>query len=583
MIWATVSGSEELHDLGFATVDPERSMLQKLSDAFHFFNKSKGTTEFQLAYGNLPWWASEDATMQPFRPLAAFTHWIDFNVFERNGTLIHLHSLLYFVLFAFAGILFYSRLTQDKWVPIVAVLLLTFDGSSAIANFSWLAARNSYMAVAFGLLSIYCHIGWREQKGPLHGLFSLLFLGLAILSAEAGIATFGYLLSYALVADRSGWKKGLLYLLPAVLLILAWRGGYSASGFGASGIGLYLDPARDLGKFITQLFGIYPIIFLSQITGYDAFVSSVPVDWRIPVQVFAWIVFILLVALFKNVFRANRFALAMYLGALFAAIPHASLINVGSRSGTFVAIGFFFVFATWLLALFRDGATKKSRLLGSMILGYHILIPAIILSVVSFRLLDINYVSDQLYENSVSQMEENGASSLVIINPPIPAGVFYIPYRWAFNGFTVPDQIHALAPGLTTMSLKRETQNRFLLESSHGFVLNQNVEFSDRQGGQTPSSYHVHRMVQGLMTSPERQYRVGETIDRSGMLVTIASVNKGTPDKIVVEFYDENPDKKIWQYYDYEERVYKPFGQLAIGEQRLIKGPFQEPADRNPS
>ena len=101
--------------------------------------------------------------MQPYRPLAAATHWFDHNVLNSDLYLMQWHSIFYFVLFAVCGCIFYKHLCKDPLVYGIAVFMLVFD-LSVSSNLNWLAARNSYLAVAFGLMALLGFMRWRESN-----------------------------------------------------------------------------------------------------------------------------------------------------------------------------------------------------------------------------------------------------------------------------------------------------------------------------------------------------------------------------------------------------------------------------------
>src|SRR5690606_16576369 len=71
MIRANVAGDAVLSGRGFLMADASLSFWDQISNAFHFYNPATGTTDLYQDYGNLPWWSSEDAKMNPWRPLTA--------------------------------------------------------------------------------------------------------------------------------------------------------------------------------------------------------------------------------------------------------------------------------------------------------------------------------------------------------------------------------------------------------------------------------------------------------------------------------------------------------------------------------
>jgi len=274
---ALLAGSDALYSIGFDNANPSIAFGDQLKNGFHFFNSEKGTVAAHREYGNLPWWSVEEGIMHPFRPLAAFTHWIDYNLLDGDLYWIQWHSLVYFLFFSLCGYLFYKSLSRDPLVYGLAVSMLVFD-LSVSANLNWIAARNSYLAVAFGILALLWFIRWRETGEKRWLVSSLLVTAVGLSTAEAMVAIVGYFGAYALFLDKKGWFKGCLAVLPFFCVVVVWRLLYSANDFGAQGIGLYFDPGRDLLGFVGQLIAVVPVIGASEILGIDGLITPVSLE-----------------------------------------------------------------------------------------------------------------------------------------------------------------------------------------------------------------------------------------------------------------------------------------------------------------
>ena len=202
--WSALAGVDELYEKGFTNADPNRTVTERVADAYLFMNEGTGDNDYQRDYGNLPWWSASDGVMHPYRPIAALTHWIDYAYLQADRIQLQMHSLVYFLIFAFALYRFYGRFTASPGVLFLASCLVLFDVSMSI-NYAWLAARNSYMVLALSLFMLIYFIRWREdvnagKKAALINLaLALVFWVLALMTAEGGVAAGGYLLAYALV------------------------------------------------------------------------------------------------------------------------------------------------------------------------------------------------------------------------------------------------------------------------------------------------------------------------------------------------------------------------------------------------
>ena len=60
LIRANLVGDKTLYDKGMILASPDKSFLQGISQAFHFYSEPAGTVQAYLNYGNLPWWVATD-------------------------------------------------------------------------------------------------------------------------------------------------------------------------------------------------------------------------------------------------------------------------------------------------------------------------------------------------------------------------------------------------------------------------------------------------------------------------------------------------------------------------------------------
>lgn len=576
MIRSQVLGSDRLVDLGLTTASPSQSLVERISHAFHFYSYKDGTTQLFRDYGSLPWWSSEQALMHPFRPIAAFTHWIDFAVFDGAPFMIGVLNLGGILLLWFSVFLLARHLSGSINLACVVAALLTFD-FSLWQSFLWLAARNVYLAVALGTLCLYTYIRWRESGRQLWGGLSLLLFLLSLFTAEGAIAVLGYLGAYALIVDRRGWFWGGIALIPFVAIMVTWRVFYNKYGFGSENIGLYVDPGRSTVDFFWQLFLVFPCIVTSLITGADALVSSFAPEVRNVVRGLAWVVTLASVLLIRGYLRSDKVVRFLFLGSVIAVIPHATLLSAGNRSGAFVAIGFFYIFAIWLRGLWRKGRQLQSyRLLCVGVAGWHLFLPAVIALLYSVGLASDEYPGIKLSNISPDQ-PEGMAPSLVVVNSPMAYKLFYLPYEFDFLSQSLPESINALAPGLTSLSIKRVSERVFLVNSHGPLVVNHEVPMT---GESRPLSFFnplfSHQLLQGLVTTPNQKYTKGEARYAGKIRVTPLRTDAGVPDSVEVVFEgDESPDSMTWARYDWTLDDYVRMPVPEVGDVLYLPGPFE--------
>jgi hypothetical protein len=571
---AVLRGEAVLAEKGFEHTDPDQSWQDKIANTFHFFNAQQHTTAAQQQYGNLPWWSSTGATMQPFRPLSAATHWLDYQFWPDDLFLIQWHSLVYFYLFALAALLVYRRICPELPLALLATALLVFDISLSL-NLGWLAARNSYLSCGLGMLALWLHMRSREDGcGWSLGLAPLVY-GLALLAAEGGIASAAYLGAYALVLDKRGWWRGLLALLPYIVITLVWRYYYSALGFGASGLGLYVDPGRDLLRFVVQLFSVFPMICVSVLTGRDALLTAVDLPYVGFFVVVGWGLLGLFLWGIRSILRTDRHARFMLLGALFAVVPHSSLLSAGTRSGVFAAVGFFYILALVVARLARPASGRPQRMFASLIMGWHLLIPLALTIVVSWSLATVPHKDDGLNSLVSEHLSRHPDASVVIVNASATNLLYYLPYEWAVKDASLPGRIQALAPGLAGFTMTRTGDRRLELYSESGLVLHQNVPMStEDQSLPFASKHYIVRMLSGLVTNPDEDFAMGRRFDRAGLQVTVLESQSNVVTRVRIDFADQEAwENKLWVAYDWKTGRYSP---IAVPAQVPMQfaGPF---------
>ena len=217
-------------------------------DLFHL-----GSFDARLRFsGALPWWAAEDVQLHFFRPLAALTHAVDVLLWPENPALMHLHNLLWFVASGAAVAWLYRGALQSERVALLAtaVFVLSYVHEWPIR---WISARNAQMALTFGIVALGGFLRWRQ--GWRWRVAALLALTASVLSGEVGVSALAYVVAFAATRVAFGGDKprvGLQMVASSLLVVLVWRVGYTAAGFGAVGSGTYLDPLSAGGAFLDE-------------------------------------------------------------------------------------------------------------------------------------------------------------------------------------------------------------------------------------------------------------------------------------------------------------------------------------------
>jgi len=114
------------------------SFLTVLRDLF--FNRNPQDMTLEKNYGMLPWWTPDDMKLGLWRPLTAFTHWLDYRLFPDSPMLMHAHNIAWFAAIVFLVTIIYRKLMGAGWVAGFAALLfqtaifLIFAGADLAPN-----------------------------------------------------------------------------------------------------------------------------------------------------------------------------------------------------------------------------------------------------------------------------------------------------------------------------------------------------------------------------------------------------------------------------------------------------------------
>lgn len=217
-----------------------------LLDLFTFFPADPALLTEMMDAGYLPWWTDPAIRGSFLRPVSAATHLVDWRVFGGGDVLAHLHSLLWLFLLVLAVGGAYRAWLGGR-AAALATLLFAVDDAHAWPS-TWLANRNALVAGTFGALAVWAHLalpaGWRRGVGP-------LCFGLALLSAEAGVATAAFLLAVEL--GRGPVRESLGRAAPYLVVGVAWAVAWKLGGYGIQASGLYVDPLVEPLHFLALI------------------------------------------------------------------------------------------------------------------------------------------------------------------------------------------------------------------------------------------------------------------------------------------------------------------------------------------
>ena len=417
--------------------------------------------------GFYPWWTLPAGQNTFWRPLAALSHWLDYQLWPTLPALMHFHSLLWLALLVTAVALLYRRLLGSTAVAGLAALLYAVDDTHGYAA-AWLANRNALMATVGGCLALLAHDQWRRTGWRRAALLAPLLLLLALLSAEAAVATLGYLVAYAVFLDRGEWWRRLRSLGPALLTTAAWRLIYRRLGYGAFGTA-YIDPAAEPLRFARAVVARAPLLLAGQWAPVPAEAAALLAGTAVLAAWAAALVVVALVAWAAGpLIRRDRVARFWALGLLLAGVPACGALPA-NRLLTFVGIG-----AMGLTA--QLVARPPRRWVRPALVAVHLVAAPALLPLTAYSpalLGDLSPASRSLPAASGS------AQTTILLGAPSFFSASYLPLVRAQQGLAPPGRLRVLAAGPGPTTLIRLDDYTVLARPAQGYLVGFDTVFRD--------------------------------------------------------------------------------------------------------
>ncbi len=532
--------------------------------------------------GFIPWWSQDTLRLSFLRPIAALTHWIDYRLWPDSPFLMHAQSLLWFGAAVFLAAVAYRRFIPVPWTAGLAALLFAVDDAHLVPA-TWIANRNSLLALLFGMLCLLCHYRWRHGGRWPSAFLSICFLALSLLSAEMGVSVAGYLVAYALFLDRGTWRNRFMSLLPAALTIAAWRYFYQLMGYGASGSGFYLDPVRDPLRTLPALLRQGPALLLGQWGLPDAVIFTL-VAKVAPIGLYCFALAFLAVLVIGLAPLIRRDPLARFFGAgMLLALAPASMVSF--PEGRLLIISGFG--AMGLMALWLGGLVEGSpRPPGS---GFRVLAIATAVLLVGFNLIlaplqlhiptwSANRQQAFLEKYTPPPIKPKGEeSNVLVVNPPCAYYLVFVPVLSGLKELPMPARTYALAPGYASLEVTRVDGSTIALRPEYGFMAPLGVE-GRVKGAPTVRLFLVNafRLLDRLFRGSLSPMAVGRRVEMPGKVVEVLSLtDDGRPLMVTVSINRTLEDPSLtWLKWDWQTETYVPFMPPAVGQTVHLPGPF---------
>ncbi len=526
-------------------------------------------------YGTLPWWTPDGLKLSLFRPVAAFTHWLDYRLFSDSPALMHAHNIAWFAAVIFLLTIVYRKLMGVGWAAGLAALLFLLDDYTCFPVM-FIANRGFVMALFFGLVCLYEHHQWRSTSSRSALALSVLFLALSLLSEEGGASTFAFILAYALVLDQGSFCVRVLTLLPSILVLIAWRTLYVLSGYGLSHEGLfYVDPLNEPFLFARELAPRMALVLGGQLSCVPPEILLAVKPSLLPVIIALYALFAVgVLAVFLPWMHRNKMARFWLAIMLLAAIPESSLVPLSKNFG-FVAVGAYGLIASFIAGLI----TAPARLPESFArrtpawIACTLLILAHVPGAIAERVVTFKGASSVFAQ--LNRIPRDWPAiwnqNVIVINYPCPLVSAYVPSYKAYFHQPLPNRLRMLAPACTSLDVQR-TDAQTLVIQSHGRDL-----FTCDDVGSVHIAY-LFSACNLLLDKPH--CKKGDRYHFNGLIVDVLETDEADlPSRVAFRFDTSlNSSDFRWFWFDWRTFSVPPFKIPAIGQSVTLSGPQQETA-----
>lgn len=382
-IWSGFLGDDFFY---LGAINGDFADLDLGKDLFVFFQGDEEVTARIAEKGAHPWWVYEGVKIAFCRPLAELALRTDHALFGDSPVGYHLHSLVWWLATLLAAGLLLRRGLPGA-IGTLAVLLFALEEAGALPA-SWISNRHALISLAPVLLGLWAHIRWREEGWRAGPFLAGAGIVLGLLGGEIGLVALAYFAAYELWGappDRS--RSRLVALAPVAALGTAYVIAYQLLGYGATGSGLYFDPVREPGAFLTAAGSGIPTLLAGGIAGLSVdlwFYAPALRTTLIAVGVAAtFALLILLRAIWSGLDEPVRRGLRwLSAGSALALVPATTVIP-SNRMLLVPAVGLSAPLAVILMQAWRSWRSRRGR-------RWRLIVPGALLAVIHLLLAPLN-------------------------------------------------------------------------------------------------------------------------------------------------------------------------------------------------
>lgn len=566
-LWLGLQSDDYVLWMALADPSPAPEWTRPAWRLFAFFDSATDVHR-AIDAGAAPWWTSSHLRLAFLRPLAGFSHWIDFRLWPRQPWLMHVHSLLWFGAAVAAAAAVYRRVLGPGWAAGLAGLAFAVDDAHA-SPAVWIANRNASIGALFALLALIAHDRWRREGWRPGRVFAPCALLLGLLGGETALAGGAYLAAYALCLDPARPRARLASLVPAAAVGAVWALAYKLLGFGAGGSAMYIDPLASPLEFARAALERGPLLLFGQwaLPSHLSLVLSRRAAHAM--WVVACALALALAALLAPLLRRDPVARFFALGMLLSLVPACSTFP-HDRLLFLAGLGGSGLLAQWLAGLRERAAwCPRTRLWRASAPA-----AAVVLALVHFVLAPLGLLRGADDTRAFGAVIERAAESLpsgpdvarqtaVVVQTPTAFVSLYGPAVQASAGRPVPRRLLVLGSSIHALTVERLDADTLSLRPEGGFLLPPGGAFQ----GTDPAPFDVRHLMPlfDQLYRDAEPMRLGQRIELTGVTVEIAAL---TPDGRPAEarfHFAGGLEQPSLRWLRWQDGVYVPFAPPPVG------------------
>ena len=507
--------------------------------------------------GVAPWWAVDDFQIAFVRPLSSLLLYAERRLWPQNtARMMHVMSLVWLAVFLTAGVWVIRRFLGTAVAAGMAILLFCLDDAHLFPAF-WIANRNGLVAATFALFSFLLHDSWRRHGRRAAGVAAPVLLLLGLLGAEFGLSILGFFIAYALFLDPDKPKRAFKYLIPYLIVIIAWRTAYSLMGYGVSGSDAYLDPLQRPAMFTVNALTRLPIALMG-LFGVPHIEFNVPLPPEIKIYyvavAYAWVGWVAYVL--RPFFKQSAVARFLGVSAVLALVPTVAA-DASDRLLIIASVGGMGLLGMLIASYFPASSVTrpKGRLYSTAAAGLVVmtlflnLVVAPISTPVWLSVVSKFMRIPQNGAQSIPNSEDMPSKTVVIVAAHDMFASFLVPVWRSALDLSVPKQTLVLTNTVDPLRVTRKDATSLELTIEAG---------------------HFNTWTHGLVRRADTPMPPGHKVTYPGMtLDVITATDDGNPVTVIATF-DRPLDDPDYIWLTWGSGGYVPFSLPAVGEAKTL-------------